>query len=449
MPDLSAAAIFGGPQVYAFAETGETLALSPVLAAAVSPASGVGRYMVTGQPGSSISDKGNSYRLVYTGALTVTPADLTVTAGDGSSVYGDVPSVSGYTVSGWKNGQSDELLTGVSVTTTASATSDVGSAYTTHAANGTLTGEATGNYAIAYTAGQFKVRQRPVTLTADNLSRTYGDPTPDLTFRVTSGNLVNGDAFSGTLVSDAPRVPNVDTYDIKLGSLSAGDNYALTFNNGTYTVVAAPLTITANNGSMAYGDAVPEIGYAVSGWKLGQTDALLTGVRVTTDATPLSDIGTYTTTVANGAVLLGPASGNYAISHQDGRFDVFKRQVGVAADSFVLPVGAPLPDLSWQIVSGSVANDEDFSGELAITESGQGQTQITIGTLALPYPNYDLSFEPGTVTYEQPDRGDVPPAPQGHYRDAGPEHLRSPLFGVAGSTSEDIAADENYWLYRD
>jgi len=38
---------------------------------------------------------------------------------------------------------------------------------------------------------------RPITVTADAKSKTYGDADPALTYQITSGSLVTGDSFNG------------------------------------------------------------------------------------------------------------------------------------------------------------------------------------------------------------------------------------------------------------
>lgn len=99
----------------------------------------------------------SNYALTYVGAdLTVTAATLTIRAGNGSMVYGGrLPGI-GYSVSGWRNGQGDSLLSGVSVATDANSGSGVG-LYATRASGGTLSGAAAGNYQLAYVEGTFEV----------------------------------------------------------------------------------------------------------------------------------------------------------------------------------------------------------------------------------------------------------------------------------------------------
>ena len=43
------------------------------------------------------------------------------------------------------------------------------------------------NYAITFVDGTLEITQRPITVTADSLSKVYGDADPALTYTITSG----------------------------------------------------------------------------------------------------------------------------------------------------------------------------------------------------------------------------------------------------------------------
>jgi hypothetical protein len=82
------------------------------------------------------------------------------------------------------------------------------------------------------------VTARPITVTADNLSRSFGQPNRPLTFVVTMGSLVSGETLAGALATTASASSIAGLYPITQGSLVATPNYALTFIDGTLTVVA-------------------------------------------------------------------------------------------------------------------------------------------------------------------------------------------------------------------
>jgi large repetitive protein len=83
----------------------------------------------------------------------------------------------------------------------------------------------------------FIVNPRAITVTADVKTKVYGATDPALTYTITTGSLVLGDAITGALTRAAGT--DVGTYQIQQGALTTANNpkYAITF-------VAADLTIT-------------------------------------------------------------------------------------------------------------------------------------------------------------------------------------------------------------
>ena len=98
-----------------------------------------------------------------------------------------------------------------------------------------------GNYNLTYVGANLSITIRPITVTADARSRLYGDFDPALTYQITSGSLVFGDTFSGTL----SRVPGMATgsYAIQQGTLALNSNYNLTFVEGTFTIMLPAPTL--------------------------------------------------------------------------------------------------------------------------------------------------------------------------------------------------------------
>ena len=142
----------------------------------------------------------------------------------------------------------------------------------------------------------FTVTPALLTVTPTSESMAYGGTVPALTYTYTG--LVNGDTsatFSGSLVTTATSSSNVGDYPITQGTLAATGNYTIgTFNPGTLTVNAAPLTITANNDSKTYGTlkTFSSTAFTETGWLNGDT---ITGVTETsTGAAASATVGTYT-----------------------------------------------------------------------------------------------------------------------------------------------------------
>jgi hypothetical protein len=111
----------------------------------------------------------------------------------------------------------------------------------------TLTGLDAANYDLGGVSnGLADILRRPVTVAADSAFKPFGQVDPTLTYRVTVGNLVGGDAFTGGLGRGLGEAPG--NYGITLGTLGLSTNYDLTFTGATFTI--QPLPSKEQDGSM-------------------------------------------------------------------------------------------------------------------------------------------------------------------------------------------------------
>ena len=177
-----------------------------------------------------IIDKDDGYSLV-TVNITVDPKQVSVTPNAASKTYGDAdPTLTG-TLAGF--------LTGDSVTATYSRTAGenvAGSPYTISAvlsSSGDLN-----NYAITYNAASFTIDERPITVTANDASRAYGDANPSFTGSITG--IQNSDNITATYGTSADASTAVGNYNIT-PALSDPDNR---LSNYTVTTVDGTLTIS-------------------------------------------------------------------------------------------------------------------------------------------------------------------------------------------------------------
>jgi hypothetical protein len=112
-----------------------------------------------------------------------------------------------------------------------------------------------GNYAITYQTANFTITARPITVTTDAENKVYGAADPALTYQITSGNLVNGDGFSGALTRAAGE--DVGAYPIGQGTLSAGTNYTIIYvGNALMITPATPKITWSNPADITYGTAL-------------------------------------------------------------------------------------------------------------------------------------------------------------------------------------------------
>ncbi len=198
---------------------------------------------------------------------------LTVSAADASRFYGDANPMFMTSISGFLPGDGPGDLTGAAqLTTLATPTSSVG-AFAIEIALGTLLSEQ--GYQLALGGpGILTITPRPITVTADNLSRIYGNANPALTFTVGGLGLVNGDQLTGALATAAGVTTGVGNVAITQGTLAASQNYALTFNPGILSITPRPITITAENLAKFLGLLDPKLTFTVGGDGLVNGDQL-------------------------------------------------------------------------------------------------------------------------------------------------------------------------------
>ncbi len=371
-------------------DTNTSLTTQPAINTAATPASNVGTYPITVN---GATDANYTISFVN-GTLTVTAAPLTITANPATKAYGAPLPTFTVTYSGFVNGDTNTSLTAQpTLNTTATAAGTVGTYPIT------VSGAADTNYAISFVNGTLTVTAVPLTITASPATKAYGAPLPTLT--VSYSGFVNGDTNTSltaqpALNTTATAAGNAGTYPITVSG-AADTNYAIGFVNGTLTVTAVPLTITANPATKAYGAALPTFTLSYSGFVNGDTNtSLTTQPALSTTATAASKVGTYPITVS------GAADTNYAISFVSGTLTVTAVPLTITANPATKAYGAPLPKFTFTY-SGFVNGDTNTS----LTIQPAASTTATNGSPAGGYPitvccamspNYDISFVPGTLT---------------------------------------------------
>ena len=329
-------------------------------------------------------------------SFTVTPAPLTVNATNESMTYGGTVPTLTYTYTGLVNNDTSATFSG-SLVTAATSSSNVGDYPITQ---GTLA--ATGNYTIStYNPGTLTVIAAPLTVTATNESMTYGGTVPVLGYTYTG--LVNKDTsatFTGSLVTTATSSSNVGGYPIIQGTLAATGNYTIsTYNPGTLTVIAAPLTVTATNESMTYGGTVPTLTYAYTGLVNSDTSATFSGGLATT-ATSSSSVGGYSITVGSLA-----ATGNYAIdTFNPGTLTVNAAALTITANNDSKTYGTLKTFSGTAFTETGLGNGDTITG---VTETSTGApASVTVGTYNIVpsaatgagLRNYTITYISGTLT---------------------------------------------------
>ena len=204
---------------------------SGTLATTGTAASGVGSYPIS----QGTLGAGSDYTIAFFGkTLSITPAPLTVTANSATRVYGQQNPAFTVTYAGLTNGDLPSSLGGsLHFSTAATASSPVN---TYSVVPGGLTSL---NYAITFAGAKLVVTPAPLTITANNQSRVYGQPNPPLT--VYYQGFVNGDTPASLTAPVALSTPAVlasfaGSYPIFVGG-AASPNYAIRFVSGTLAIM--------------------------------------------------------------------------------------------------------------------------------------------------------------------------------------------------------------------
>ncbi|HST78922.1 MAG TPA: MBG domain-containing protein, partial [Verrucomicrobiae bacterium] len=355
----------------------------------------VGTYPIT----ATLSDNGTGALANYivttnNGTLTITPAPLVVTANNAGRLYGDPnPPFSG-TISGIKN--SDPIT--ATYTSPATETSPVGS----YPIIPTLSDNGSGtlvNYTVTVNNGVLLVTPAPLTVTAANASRPYGQPNP--VFTGTIVGIKNNDPITATYSTTATQTSPVGTYPI-VPTVSDGgtgllSNYSVTLVNGTLTITQAVLTVNVNSASMIYGDPLPVFTGTITGIVNGDN---ITATYSTT-ATSASPIGTYPITATlsdNGTGALA----NYSVVINNGVLTINPAPLTVNVDSTSRLYGDPNPVFTGAIIG--IKNADPITAIFSTTAdptSAVGTYPINAtlsdgGTGKLT--NYTVTINPGTLT---------------------------------------------------
>lgn len=331
-----------------------------------------------------VSQEGQQYRAVFTSScspetastlpasLMVYPRPITVTADPQTKVYKEMDPALTYQITEGSLEAGDSLG--------GSLTRDKGEDLGSYPiGQGSLTASA--NYALTFVSSDLTIVPRPLTVIADTVSKVYGDKDPYLSYRITSGSLINGDTLRGFL-SRAPG-ENVGVYAVQQGTLSASENYALTFSGSTLTIDPRPVTVGANAYRKTYGDPDPEITYT-----------LITGSLVNGDTFSGSlaraggeSVGSYP--VYQGTLTL---NSNYTMYFVGTSLTIEPRPLTVSASAQTKPYGDPDPPLNYS-AAGALVPGDSFTGALS-REAGEqvGVYNIQLGSLSAG-PNYDLRFE--------------------------------------------------------
>ncbi len=302
--------------------------------------------------------------------LTINTRDISVTAETQSKIYGDSDPALTYQVT---NGAllGSDVLNGM-------LSRVAGETVGTYAINqGTL---ANANYSITFVSNDLTITNRAITITADAVSKTYGDADPILTYQVTSGALQGSDLLTGSLVRVTGE--NAGTYAIQQGTLD-NSNYTISYVSDNLTINPRALTLTADSKNKIYGDADPALTYQITAGALQFSDAITGALE--------RNLGEA---VGNYAINQGTldAGANYTVTYVSDDLTIAARALTITANSAVKLYGDSDPAFTYSITSGALKFTDVLTGSLSRTGTEDaGNHPIVQGTLDAG-SNYTITY---------------------------------------------------------
>ena len=259
-------------------------------------------------------------------------------------------------------------------------------------------GDSTTWQAASPVVQSFTIAQAPLTITANDQSKTYGSAFTFAGTEFAATGLVNGDKVTSvTLTSGATAATATvvgSPYSI-VPSAAVGPklaNYSISYVNGKFTVNPALASVTPDPGTKIYGSADPVLTGTLSGF-LPADGVTATYSRTAGEMVP----GPYTITAT-----LAPAGvlSNYNITYNTANFTITPKAASVTPNTASKVYGSADPALTGTL-SGFLAAD----GVTATYSRTTGETVLggpyTISATLAPagvLGNYNVSYNTAAFT---------------------------------------------------
>ena len=315
--------------------------------------------------------------------INITGAPLTITAANVTSVYGaSTPKLTGSVV-GAVNG--DSFVEAFK--TSADSTSPAG----VYAIVPSVSGSPLSNYTANVQNGQLQITPAPLTVKANDVTRVYGVENPHLTG--TLEGVLNNDQLNDMYTTTADASSLTGTYSITPAAVTGerASSYAVSKVNGTLTITAAPLQLSANNVTRAYGQANPSFTGTMSG--AVESDQIAEVFK--TEATLSSPPGQYPIVPS----VNGATSGKYVVTATNGWLTITKAALTVTVDSATRAYGAQNPTFTGKLSGAMPGESPSVSFTTKATADSQPGSYPIVGTVTgSTAENYNVNMVEGTLT---------------------------------------------------
>jgi hypothetical protein len=179
-----------------------------------------------------------------TQSFIISPAVLKVTAYNLTSVYGQPLPALTYNITGFVNGDTSSVVSGIPALSTTAASGSSAGSYPITVMTGTL---AAANYDFLYVSGTLTITKPTLTITASSSSMIYGGPVPPITPTYngfapgqSASNLTTQPTCATAATSTSPVIAS--PYYVSTCSGAVDSNYTITYVAGSVAVTQASTT---------------------------------------------------------------------------------------------------------------------------------------------------------------------------------------------------------------
>lgn len=234
------------------------------------------------------------------------------------------------------------------------------------------------NYAVENAYFSYDILPAPLTVKVENETIFYSDPLENKT--TTFVGVMPGDEIRGTVTTNYSVGCSVGTYDLSFACEE--ENYDVTVESGTLTVLPKPVFVTFEDGEAFYGDE-PDYSYTVA----GANDGFFPTITLS-----LSD-----TNVGKQTMIASCDDENFSLSYETATVKIKPRKIRVTIEDVTVLYGDEIV-LDAQTENGSLAFDDkidDLHLSLPLEKP-------TVGTYVVrakaENENYDAAIAPFRVT---------------------------------------------------
>lgn len=341
-------------------------------------AEGVNKGLIEKYPNYTIS--------VKEGEFVITKTKVKISAKNMSKVYGEKDPKLEYEIKGNVD-EADYDLFGISLTRECSDEEKCDNVGTYTIKVAVKETETTDYIVEDISDGSFEIQPATVKVTADPVSKNYGDATPELTFKIEG--LIGDDVLEDVVAVCSTCDPSggldaAGEYEISFDiKKEANPNYEIVANSSILTVSPRPVTVTVVDAEKTYGDKDPKFELKTEGLVEGESLVKATITRAEGDS-----VGTYDVDVA----FAEGSNSNYELTVVPGKLTITPKAVVLTTNNVSKKFGVlEDPELTYKV--DSLVGKDKLAGVVLSREKGEnsGTYAITATVDAKANPNYKVT----------------------------------------------------------